>query len=99
MKARKLPTRTCVACRCSDDKRGFVRIVRTPDGHVIVDPTGKANGRGAYLCAKAECFQVARQRRRLDSALRVTLQNDDYDRLRRDFDEVLGHMSSSNTGR
>ena len=99
MKPRKVSTRTCVACRCSDEKRGFVRVVRTPDGHVVVDPTGKANGRGAYLCASPECFQIARQRRRLDSALRVTLQDDDYDRLQRDFDEVLGSMSSSNTGR
>ena len=74
-------------------------LIRTPDGHVLVDPTGKANGRGAYLCAKPECFEVARQRRRLDTALKVTLQDDDYDRLRRDFDELLGRMSDSNTGR
>jgi predicted RNA-binding protein YlxR (DUF448 family) len=66
---------------------------------VIVDPTGKANGRGAYLCAKPECFEVARQRRRLDTALKVTLQDDDYDRLRRDFDELLSAASDSNTGR
>jgi predicted RNA-binding protein YlxR (DUF448 family) len=66
---------------------------------VIVDPTGKANGRGAYLCAKPECFETARQRRRLDAALKVTLQDDDYARLRRDFDELLGRMSDSNTGR
>jgi predicted RNA-binding protein YlxR (DUF448 family) len=99
IKARKTPTRTCVACRTSDDKRGFVRVVRTPDGHVVVDPTGKANGRGAYICATPECFAVARQRRRLDAALKVNLRDDDYDRLRRDFDELLGTLHGSNTGR
>ena len=99
MTARKTPTRTCVACRTSDDKRDFVRVVRTPDGHVLVDSTGKANGRGAYVCAKPECFAVARQRRRLDSALKVTLRDDDYDRLRRDFDELLSTLLSSKTGR
>ena len=52
MKPRKVSNRTCVACRASDEKSWFVRIVRTPDGHVVIDPTGKANGRGAYLCAK-----------------------------------------------
>ena len=98
-KPRKVSNRTCVACRCSDEKRWFVRIVRTPDGHVVVDPKGKANGRGAYLCANPECFEVARQRRRLDSALKVNLHDDDYDRLRRDFDEALSHVSDSNTGR
>ena len=99
MKPRKVSNRTCVACRASDEKRWFVRIVRTPDGHVVIDPTGKANGRGAYLCAKPECFEVARQRRRLYSALKVTLRDDDYDRLRRDFDELLSRTSDSTTGR
>ena len=98
-KPRKVSNRTCIACRCADEKRWFVRIVRTPDGHVEVDPTGKANGRGAYLCAKPECFDVARQRRRLDTALKVNLRDDDYDRLRRDFDELLSKDSSQQQGR
>ena len=89
MKQRKVPTRTCTGCATSSDKRQFVRFVRTPEGHVEVDPTGKANGRGAYLCADADCFETARKRRRLDSALRVTLKEDDYTRLKRDFDEIL----------
>lgn len=99
MKARKPATRTCIACRESHDKRGFVRIVRTPDGHVLVDPSGKANGRGAYLHATPECFETARQRRRLDSALKVSLKDDDYLRLRRDFDELLNVTHSSQAGR
>jgi uncharacterized protein len=98
-KPRKVSNRTCVACRCSDEKRWFARIVRMPDGHVVVDPTGKANGRGAYLCAKLECFDAARQRRRLDTALKVNLRDDDYDRLRRDFEKLLGTMPEEQQGR
>jgi predicted RNA-binding protein YlxR (DUF448 family) len=94
MKARKVPTRTCTGCATSSDKRTFVRVVRTPEGHVEVDPTGKANGRGAYLCADPDCFEMARKRRRLDSALRVTLKDDDYTRLKRDFDRVLATHDS-----
>jgi len=94
MKQRKVPTRTCTGCATSSDKRAFVRFVRTPEGHVEVDPTGKANGRGAYLCADADCFERARKRRRLDSALRVTLREDDYTRLKRDFDEILTTQGS-----
>ena len=94
MKPRKVPTRTCTGCATSSDKRTFVRIVRTPEGHVEVDPTGKANGRGAYLCAEPDCFEMARKRRRIDSALRVSLQEDDYTRLRRDFDTVLESLNS-----
>lgn len=89
MKARKIPIRTCAACRTSSDKRGFVRVVRTPEGHVEVDPTGKANGRGTYVCANPDCFETALMRRRFDAALRVNLQDDDYARLRRDFNACL----------
>lgn len=95
MKPRKVPTRTCMGCGESSDKRAFIRIVRTPDGHVEIDPTGKANGRGAYLCANPDCFETARKRRRVDSALRVRLEEDDYARLRRDFDALLEQQSAS----
>lgn len=90
MKARKAPTRTCIGCGVSDDKRSIVRFVRTPDGHVELDATGKAKGRGAYVCAQLDCFELAYKRRRLSSALRVALSEDDYDRLRRDF---VAHLS------
>jgi len=95
MKQRKVPTRTCMGCATSSDKREFIRIVRTPEGHVEIDPTGKANGRGAYLCADPDCFEMARKRRRLDSALRVTLKDDDYTRLKREFDEILARTQGS----
>ena len=94
MKQRKVPVRTCTGCATSSDKRGFVRVVRTPEGHVEIDPTNKANGRGAYLCADPDCFEMARKRRRLDSALRVSLKEDDYTRLKRDFDELVRKTGS-----
>jgi predicted RNA-binding protein YlxR (DUF448 family) len=94
IKARKTPVRTCVGCGTSSDKREFVRIVRTPDGHVEVDPSGKLNGRGAYVCAAPECFTKARLRRRLDHALKVRLHDDDYARLQRDIDGLLAEQSS-----
>lgn len=93
-KTRKAPTRTCIACRTASDKRQFVRVVRTPEGHVHVDLTGKANGRGAYLCADAGCYETAAMRRRLDAALNVKLQDDDYDRLRREFEQALAQHGS-----
>jgi uncharacterized protein len=89
MRPRKPPMRTCTGCQASSDKREFVRFVRTADGHVIVDPTGKANGRGAYTCASLECFEAAIRKRRLASALRVNLPEDEVDRLRRELETVL----------
>lgn len=54
-----VPQRTCVVCRQAADKRRLTRLVRTPDSGVVVDPTGKLNGRGAYLCDQAACWDKA----------------------------------------
>ena len=78
---RHVPQRTCVGCRSTAAKRGFVRIVRTADGRVVVDPTGKAAGRGAYLCASPSCWEVALKRGRLGQSLRVTISDQDRQEL------------------
>ena len=74
---RHVPQRTCVGCRTTAAKRGFVRVVRTPEGRVVVDPSGKANGRGAYLCASPSCWEVALKRGRLGQSLRTTISEED----------------------
>ncbi|MCX7856198.1 MAG: YlxR family protein [Anaerolineae bacterium] len=68
-----IPQRTCVACRAVRPKRALIRIVRTPQGEVRVDERGKQSGRGAYLCAQRVCWEEALKRHRLDTALRVAL--------------------------
>jgi len=94
-KLRKPPVRTCVACRTTSDKRELVRIVRTPEGDVHVDASGKANGRGSYVCLAHDCFDQALAKRRLDSALRVNLKEDDLDRLRREFDVLCAERADA----
>lgn len=89
MKARKKPVRTCLGCGQEADKRELVRVVRSPQGDVAVDPSGKANGRGAYLHPDPACFEKAARKRRLDAALRVNLREDDVDRIRRDFERLI----------
>jgi predicted RNA-binding protein YlxR (DUF448 family) len=69
--AKAYPARTCVACRTERQKREFVRIVRAPDGTVAFDTTGRANGRGAYLCADASCWQTAVKKKSIERALGV----------------------------
>ena len=78
---RHVPQRTCVGCRTTAPKRGFVRIVRTPAGRVVVDPTGKAAGRGAYLHASPSCWEVGLKRGRLAQSLRVTIAEEDRQAL------------------
>lgn len=77
LRRRHTPERTCVACGQKFDKRRLMRIVRTADAGVIIDPTGKRNGRGAYLCDQPACRQRAVQRRLLDRALKTTLTDDE----------------------
>jgi predicted RNA-binding protein YlxR (DUF448 family) len=68
-----VPQRTCIACRTVRPKRDLVRVVRTPEGAVLVDETGKLSGRGAYLCRQRDCWEIAMKRKRLEHALQVTL--------------------------
>lgn len=72
-RVRRIPQRLCVACRQMRPKRDLIRVVRTPLGEVRVDPTGKASGRGAYVCPTAECAEVALRERRLQHALEVAV--------------------------
>lgn len=66
-----VPQRTCVACRTTDAKRGLIRLVRTAEGTVEVDPTGKRAGRGAYLCARVSCWTRGINEKTLVRALRL----------------------------
>ncbi|KPK47092.1 MAG: hypothetical protein AMJ77_04245 [Dehalococcoidia bacterium SM23_28_2] len=70
---RHVPQRTCVACRRTTVKRDLVRIVRTPEGTVEIDASGKKSGRGAYLCRAQQCWQSALKKERLDYALKTKL--------------------------
>ncbi|RME76414.1 MAG: YlxR family protein [Chloroflexi bacterium] len=77
------PQRTCIACRQTKDKRELIRIVRTPEGQIIVDPSGKANGRGAYLCRRPECWdQGLRPKGRLAHALKTAISTRELEALK-----------------
>jgi len=86
--ARHIPQRTCVGCRTASAKREFVRVVRTPEGGVEVDPSGKRAGRGAYVCAQRSCWEEAIKKDRLARALRTTISAPDRDALRRYAEEL-----------
>lgn len=76
-RAKHIPIRTCVACRENKPKRELLRVVKTPDGHVQLDATGKKAGRGAYLCARLGCWENALKRKRLESEFEVTISAED----------------------
>jgi hypothetical protein len=86
--ARRIPQRTCVGCGEVQGKRALVRIVRTPEGAVAIDPTGKRNGRGAYVHREPACFERA-VAGRLWKALRVAEGAPGTAELRPAFEELL----------
>ena len=78
---RRIPQRTCVACRKTVGKRDLVRIVRTPEGSVCVDRTGKQSGRGAYLCNSRRCWALALEQGRIGKALKARIDGEARSRL------------------
>ena len=80
-KQRKIPQRQCVGCRTMKDKKALVRIVKTPEGEICVDATGKTSGRGAYICPDAQCLQKARKSRALERAFETAIPAEVYDAM------------------
>ena len=83
---KKSPQRSCCGCRARLDKSKLVRVVRRPEGEIVLDRTGRANGRGAYLCPSAACLKLARKARRLERGLRGQVPAEVYTAL----EEELG---------
>lgn len=87
MAERKIPLRKCVGCGEMKDKRTLVRIVRSKEGVISVDLTGKKPGRGAYICKDAECLNKAQKAKRLERSFSAQIEPDIYERLRKELDE------------
>jgi uncharacterized protein len=85
MKIKKIPMRRCVGCMESKPKMELMRITANADGEINIDPTGKANGRGIYLCPKEECFTVAKKRKAISRGLQVDVSDQQFTRL---FEEL-----------
>lgn len=85
MAIRKIPMRMCTACREMKPKAELVRIVKTPEGDIAPDFTGKRNGRGAYICRSAQCIEKARKSNALGRAFSEQVPPETYDRLLREL--------------
>ncbi|QIA26968.1 YlxR family protein [Thermaerobacter sp. PB12/4term] len=86
---RHIPQRTCIGCRAVRPKRELLRVVRTPEGEVAFDPTGRRAGRGAYLCPDPACLDRALRARELGRALKTDLDAATVEALRRQLAELV----------
>lgn len=81
MQKRKVPLRMCAGCGQMKPKKELVRIVKSPEGEISLDTTGRKPGRGAYVCRNPECLKAARKARRLEKAFSCRIPDEVYDRL------------------
>lgn len=81
MMKRKIPLRKCSGCGEMKPKKELLRVIRTPQGEIVLDLTGKCNGRGAYLCPNAACFKKARKTKILERSLETQIPEAVYEQL------------------
>lgn len=81
MKQKKIPMRQCLGCGEPKEKRDLIRVVRSPEGELSIDLTGKKSGRGAYICRNVECFRKAKKARRLEKSFEMAIPEEIYIKL------------------
>ncbi len=87
--AKKVSTRTCVSCGKSRPKTELIRFVRTPEGKIVLDVSGKLNGRGAYICLDEDCFKDMKRKKRLKKELRIDIDEERVVALEEDFNDLI----------
>ena len=81
MKPKKTPERQCLGCNEHKPKIELLRVVKTPDGEIVLDFTGKKSGRGAYICRDVKCLKKARKSKRIDANLGISVPEEVYDKM------------------
>lgn len=86
--AKKIPLRQCVGCGEMKGKKEMMRVLKTVEDEICLDVTGKKNGRGAYICRSKECLQKARKNKGLERSFKMSIPNEVYDNLEKEFDNL-----------
>ena len=86
--AKKIPLRQCVGCGEMKGKKEMMRVLRTAENEICLDVTGKKNGRGAYVCKSRDCLQRARKNKGLERSFKMSIPNEVYDILEKEFESI-----------
>lgn len=84
-KARKVPQRQCIGCEEMKNKKELIRVIKTPEDQIIIDATGKQNGRGAYICNSIDCFEKTRKNKGLERSLKSKIPEEIYEKLAKEL--------------
>ena len=85
--AKKISMRQCVGCGEMKNKRDMMRVLKSAEGPIVLDMTGKKNGRGAYLCMNKECLVKARKNRGLERSFKMSIPDEIYENLEKEFED------------
>ena len=85
LKEKRIPVRMCSGCSEHKPKRELIRIVKSPQGEISIDKTGRKQGRGAYICPSLDCLKKVRKNKRVDRAFEVTISQEVYDLLEKEL--------------
>lgn len=85
---KKIPQRQCIGCGQMKDKKELIRILKTQEGSIVIDATGKKNGRGAYICPDEECLQKAFKTKGLERSFKMAIDQSIYDELKKELNNI-----------
>ena len=85
---KKVPMRQCIGCRNMVSKNDMIRVIKTAEGEIMIDATGKKNGRGAYICNSKECLSKAIKTRSLERSLKTSIPAEIYDSLKEELEAI-----------
>lgn len=84
----KTPLRQCMGCREMKSKKELIRVLKTPEDEIVLDLTGRKNGRGAYLCKSKECLEKAIKSRAIERSLKVAIPNEIYESFKKELNKI-----------
>ena len=88
MSVKKIPLRQCIGCGEVKSKKEMIRVIKTAEGEILLDATGRKNGRGAYLCPSMECFKKAVKGRGLERSFKMAIPREVYETLEKEMEEI-----------
>lgn len=90
MSVKKVPQRQCIGCGEMKNKKDMLRVIKTPEGEILLDATGRKNGRGAYICPSAECLKKAVKSRGLERSFKMAIPMEVYESLEKEMESIDG---------
>ncbi len=85
---KKIPLRQCIGCGKMKSKKEMIRVIKTPEGEIMMDATGRKNGRGAYICPSSECLKKAIKSKGLERSFKMNIPKEVYEQLTKEMESI-----------